>query len=458
MKKSFHNTLILLAVFVGLLGWYFLYEKKLKPQQTEKEEQAKVLLTTPRESVQELVVLQRQGDEKSTQYRTLQFKKVGNDWNIVQPVEDLGEPGAVAAMVTTATTAKQDRVVDEKPVALEPYGLANPKIKILVKKDSQSPSEELWVGSDTPVGSSVYAKVAGKDTVYRAALTLRTTFDKEVSDYRNKKVMPFSRADVQEAEIRTPSESFILKLGEADKWILSREGLPAADLEVNKTLNAVLDMQATGFATDKAGNDLSKWGLSSGAVSLAFKKKDGQQLLTLGKVKDKYYAKRGDKAVVYEIAKDVFDKASRPAKEYRDLKLVTFNRFDVRRIKVEHGPQSYELVKDATQWAIPSDPAAKIDGNKVEDYLSRLQDIKIQGFLGATDKPKSPEITVRLFDKKDGKETEVVTLKVAKPADGRATAERNGLDRGFTLGETEFKKVNAFKQEFLAASENKEKK
>ncbi len=458
MKKSFHSTLVLLAVFAGLVTWYLVYEKKIKPAQTEKEENAKVLLSMDRESVQELTVLQRQGDEKSDKYRTLRFKKAGTDWNIVEPLQDAAELGAVSGLVSTLVSVKQDRVVDEKPASLEPFGLTHPKLKMTARKDSTSPPVELWVGNDTPTGSSVYAKVVGSDVVYRAPQTLRTSFDKDVAEYRNKKILSLNRTDVRELEVRTGDGSFVLQRPDgSEKWLLAREGLPANDTEVNKTLNTVLDMRATAFAHDKA-TDLAKWGLAPAAVTLTFKKANGQTLVSFGKVKDKCYAKRGDTGVVYEIPKDVFEKASRPAKDYRDLKIANFNRFDVKRFKIEHGPESFELVKDTAEWKLASDPKVRIDTTKVDDYLSRLQDVKVAGYVAADRKPKAPDLVIHLFEKKGDKESETVTLKIAKPAGKQSVGSREGLESAFTLDETEFKKLNAFKQEFLANEKQVENK
>lgn len=459
MKKSFHSTLILLAVFAGLVTWYLVYEKKIKPAQTEKEENAKVLLSMDRDAVQELTIQQRQGDEKSDKYRTLRFKKAGADWNIVEPLQDAAELGAASGLVSTLVSVKQDRVVDEKPASLEPFGLAHPKLKISARKDSSSPPVEIWVGNDTPTGSSVYAKVVGSDAVYRAPQTLRTSFDKDVTEYRNKKILSLSRTDVKEMEVRLGGQSFVLqRVDGSEKWTLARERLPANDTEVNKTLNTVLDMRATAFAHDKA-TDLAKWGLAPAAVTLTFKKADGQALVSFGKVKDKFFAKRGDTSVVYEIPKDVYEKVSRPATDYRDMKVANFNRFDVKRVKVEHGPDSYELVKETAEWKLASDPNARIDTSKVDDYLSRLQDAKVAGYTGADRKPKNPDLVIHLFEKKGDKESETVTLKIAKPAGKQpAVGSREGLDSAFTLDEPEFKKLNAFKQEFLANEKQVENK
>jgi hypothetical protein len=448
MKKSVNTTTLLLILLIGLAAWYQFYEKSYRPSSRDKEEQSKLLLSIANSSVQELSV-QQQKDGKYTQFR---FKRAGSDWNIVEPIEDLAEAGAVSGMVTTLTAAKQERVVEENPADLELFGLKTPKLKLTIKKDSTSPAEELWVGNDLSVGSGVYVKVDGKPAVYKASASLRTTFDKPIDDYRNKKILSVSRAEVTEVEVRTSAESFTLKKGEADDWTLTREGIPAATAEVNKLLNAAIEVQATGFAAEKGSNQLARFGLSPASATLLLKKRDGQSLLLLGKVKDKFYAKRGDKEVVYEVAKDLLEKAQRPSKDYRDLKLVQFNRFETSKLTIEHPPESFELRKEGTEWKLASDAAVKIDTAKVDDYLTRLQDARIDSFLTPKDKPSKPAFVLRLHEKKSSGEIESVVLKFAKPNGLTAVGDRKGLDKSISIKETEFKKINAFKQEFLASA------
>ncbi len=459
MKKSLNSTVILLVVLLGLGAWYYFYEKGIKPKQAEQEEQAKTLLTLNRDDIQEIAVEQRQGDEKSTKYRSLKFKKTGTDWNMTAPVEDSAEMGALNGLITALSTTKQDRVVEEKPADLKPFGLDNPKLKIIARKDSSSAPQEIWVGNDTPVGAFVYIKIAGRDPVYRTNQTLRTSFEKEPGEYRNKKVMAITRADVSELEIQNPKGGVVLKKN-GDKWLLAREGLPASENEVSKTLNALVDLRATGFAAEKPdAATLAKYGLDNPAIRATFKVKDAQALLLLGQAKDKYYAKRGDKGVIFEIPKEAFDKAARASQDYRDMKLAQFNRFNVNRIKVEHGPQSYELVKEAEKWTIGSDPTAKADTQKIEDYLSRLQDVKVKEYLKSSDKPPAPDLIVHVFEKSGSNpESETLTLKVGKPNGSKATGQRNGLERPFVLDLPDYKKINAFKQEFIASDKPAEAK
>lgn len=452
--KSFKSTLALLGVLALLIAWYAVYENKLRPQQKEQEENSKLFISTPREAIQEITVLQRQGEPKDAKYRNVTLKKTGTDWNLTSPLEDLADSEAVDGILSTLTTSKQDRVVDEKPADLEPFGLKTPKLKILVKKDSASPPQELWIGDDTTVGAGVYAKLASEPQVYRGAEALRSGFEKDPSHFRNKKILTLSRPDISEMEVRTGGENFVLKRTEGEHWTLAREGLPASVSEVNKLIAALVDLKATGFATEKT-DALGKFGLAPAGVTISVKQKDATHLLMLGKVGDKYYAKRADRPVVFEVAKDAYDKAARPAKDFRDLKLSGFNRFNIRRVVFERGKDKVEFTKPENDWKLSADVSAAVDNSKVEDYLSRLQDIKVTGFSAAGTKLTTTDLTVRLFEKRADKETEALTLNLQKPAGKQALGMRSGLDRAFTLSEEDFKKVNAFKQEFLQAEKPK---
>ncbi len=449
MKKSFNSTFALLGLLAVLLGWYLIYERSYRPAAEKKEESSKILISTPREAIQELILEKRQGDENSTKYSTVHLKKTGSDWTLIAPVEDAADTSVVNGMINAAAFAKHERVVDEKPATLKPYGLENPFLKIHIKKDGSSPAELVLVGNNVPVGSGVYVKIAGKETVYRGAIAIRTSFDKEASEYRNKKVLPFTRNDVDEVEIKSSKHSFILRRSEKNGWMLSREGVPASESEVNKLVNGLTDLQAVGFASENGTATLGKFGLSPAEWTFTFTHKTGKTLLLVGHQGEKYYVKRGDKPVVYEVAKTSLDSAKRDAKSYHDRKLAHFNRFDVKRFRIEHGPESFELFKEGSEWKSVSDPKAQIETAKVEDYLSRLQDTKLGEYRkGATQLPKT-DLAIHIFEKKGNEpEAETVTLAFSKSGE-KVTGVRKGLDMPFSIDVAEFRKANAFRQEFL---------
>lgn len=483
MRKSFTTTLVLTGVCLLLLVWYLAYEKKIRPQAKETEEKAKQLVTLTQDQIQELEIErvtnappegQAAPEGWKPEYQKVTLRKTGGDWHIGTPLQDAADNATIASMVSALTTTKQDRVIDEHPKDLAQFGLKEPLIRARAKKDASSPAQGVDIGSNTPVGYNSYVKTTGGDAVYRAPRSLRSAFDKPLKDLRNKSILAgVARGDVVEVEIQAGKENVILKKEEnRDEWTLARDGIPADVGEWNKTFNAVLDVRATEFPD--AGSPLKEFGLASPAARVYFLKKDKVKVgLALGRSKDKSgkehtYAKRDDKDTIYEVDKDVLDKATRPAAAYRSLQLAKFNRFDVQRIRVEHGADSFELVKDGTKWTVPADPKLNVDGAKVDTLLTRLQDTKIDKYLGE----KAPKlgaadraVVVRLYEKKatpppaDSKnpaaakpeDQEKVALTFGKPRNKSVVVERSDLAVPVTIKETDFRQLSIQKQDFAQA-------
>jgi Domain of unknown function (DUF4340) len=465
MKKSYLTNLVLALVFAGLIGWYLIYEKKVKVQNTESEEKAKQLVSLGKDEIQE-ITLQREKNvlTKSTgstkgmpagEYDTFHLKKSGETWNLLEPVQDEADKTLVTSMLTTLTTTKYERIVDEKATDLELYGLKVPLLKISVKKDDKTPAQEVLLGRDTPVGGSVYASIASSSKVYKMPGSFKGALDKTLKDLRNKSLFAFSRFDLAEVEVTNAKETFLLKKDtDKDTWTLARENFPADTNEVTRTLSSIVDLKANDFP-DLKDKKLSAFGLEPPMAKAVLTKKNDktQATLLLGKVKDKYYAKRAESPTVYEVGKDVWERAEVPGATYRNKDLAIFNRFDVKRAKLEKESEKLELFKDTKGWTFPTEPKLEVDGSKVDHLLTRVQDTKISKYL--TTLPEKlghkPELTVHLFEKKekDPAETEKVVLKFFKPKDKTVAVERKGLDVGFLISEDDFKKMNLTKQDFI---------
>ncbi len=467
MKKNFSSTLIFALVFVGLIAWYQLYEKKYRGEKKETEEKAKQLVQIKSDEIQELIVEKMKNppaDDASPaaanapapEYEVIYLKKTGDSWSLVKPLQDTADKTAVTSMLNTFATTKQDRVVEENPKSLETFGLAHPLLKLTAKKDSSDKGVTVFIGRNTPVEYNAYARVDGQTPVYRVPRTLRSAFDKPLKDYRNKEILGLSRADVLEAEIQTPSENYILKRPTPDKeeWTLARDLIPADTTEWNKTLNALVELKATDFASESATN-LAQYGLAKPARKISIAQKEGgkKTVLSLGKVGDKVFAKRDDKPIIYEVDKSTIDKVSLTSEKYRSVRLATFNRFDVKRIKFERGSQSFDLLKETAGWTTPATPNEKIDDSKVDKLLSALQDTKIEKYLTSQKAgAKNAELVIRLFEQGD---KEKLTLKFSNFDSKHKRAERTGLDIPFLLKSDEFKKLDLQPKDFAKVEEVK---
>lgn len=471
MKKSVNGTLILFGVFAVLLGWYLIFEQKVRPERDKKQEDAKHLVQLERESIQELEIdrlkAPRPADKVAAdapKYETYRLKKTGADWNLVTPVDDEADAATMGTLIAAFTSTQSERTVDENPKDLKPFGLNEPVLKIRARKDSSSPWTEVRVGGDTAVGFNSYVQMGDKPAVLTASRNLKTTFDKDPSALRNKALFKISRGDINSLEIQTPRETFVIAKAEGENnWILARQGLPADAGEVNKTLNAIIDAKAKDFPDD-TGKQSEKYGLSkpvaTAIVTVGRDKKKVTLLLgrvAIPKLGDRYYVKDSEKKAIAEVEKDLPERLLKPAADYRNLQLAKFNRFTVTKIRVEHKKEPIELVKKGNDWQVPGDTAFTVDGAMVDTFLTSLQDSKATDFIpmkSALADLKTPELIVRLFEKEGDKEVEKHTLTFGRRFN-KIVATRTGLELAMQVKVDDYMKLNMAKSDFAKKAEKK---
>lgn len=468
MKKSFSTTFILFLVLGGLIAWYTLYEKKYKGKLTEKEENAKKLITLKSDEIQEVTIVRMKNPptEASTStapadYETIKLTKSGTDWQVVEPTKDAADSTNITSTLSVLTSSKEERIVDENPKDLAAYGLKEPVAKVTLKRDGTT--EELWIGGNTPVGFSSYAKLANKPQIYKISRSVRTNFEKDANQYRNKSLIAYKREDVGEIEIQLAKENIVLKKGTGDAWVLARDGIPVDVNELGKTLNGLTDLKAVAIVSDSPSN-LSEYGLTQPHLRATLQKaKEGTRFQVVigkgaGKNKDKYFARREDRLTVYEIAKTSVDPLERPSTAYRNLKIATLNRFNAKLIKFEKGDASFELSKNDIGWQFNGDTATKIDGSQVDALLTRLQDTKLVRYLTQKSHPslKEPKLTLHVSETKDKQEVETVLLTFGVPTNKEVIVKSKDLDLLFAIKEEDFVKLNSPKTSFVQADKKPE--
>src|SRR5262249_46470891 len=159
--------------------------KKIRPKNEQAEEKTKQLVTLKQDDVQEITYERTSTSasadnpaEKASPAVTVKLKRTGSDWNVIEPVQDSADSSSISNMLTSLTTAKYERIVDDKPKDLDGYGLKTPLIKISLKKNEASPAEVVMIGRDTPVGASVYMRTGANETVYKVPSSVKSSADK----------------------------------------------------------------------------------------------------------------------------------------------------------------------------------------------------------------------------------------------------------------------------------------
>jgi hypothetical protein len=467
MKKNFTSTLIMLGLLVGLSAWYVFYEQQYRPKQKEVGDADKKLISLASDQITEIKVEKlknppAEGASTPTppaEYEVVEIKKTGKDWLIVTPVQTKGDSVIINSLVSAACDAKQERIVEDNAKDLTAYGLQNPLLKISFKKEANSPTQELWLGNNTPVAYSLYAKNSGSNKIFKTSRSLKSSLDKDLFALRDKNVLSLNRSDIAEVEIENPKENLVLTKDSSstkDNWILSRENMPADSLEWNKTLMSLVDLKATKIASEKSAQ-LADFGLNRPLAKVVFTLTDKKrQTLLVGKSKGSLFAQREGLETIFEIDKTIEEKLNVPSLQYRDKHLAKFDRYSISKIKLETSKESWEVKKsEGDKWNFSDDQKSVLDNSQIDSLLTKLQDIQINKFSA---RPSNADISnsllkISLFEKNNNLDKEVVQVNLSKKVGNQIQGTRTGLPATFEISTDDFDKLNISKQSLLKRDE-----
>lgn len=442
MKVKLSSTTFLVVCFSLLVAWYALYEKQIKVKQTTEEQNLKRLTSFSKDDIQDLEIA-------TSADAVFKLKRSGSEWLLVSPVEDTADSGVINSLLTTLTTSEQERVIEENPTDLAVFGLEKPGLVLKLSKDAQT-TQEIFVGNQTQVGSSVYAKTSSGKQVFKVNRSLLSSFQKNLFELRNKNLVSIKRSDLTELDILNPSGQIIVNRTSDDKWVLGREGgSPVDSIEWGKILNTVVDLKAIGVASEKP--EIHTFNLDKPVVkvSLYSGADKPSTAIFLSKANGKFYAKRDDKPFIYEINKEALEDLSKNASHLKDLHLVSFNRFAVSKISLSRGALALQLKKEGPVWGfIDAKADRKLDPGKVEKFLTQLQDSKATAF-SSDKKNKTPSVVIEVFEKQNEKEVSVAKLEFYEQKDGSVFG-RSNYQKGFwTVTRDGFKQLNLTQEDFL---------
>src|SRR5689334_23163277 len=146
--------LILLIIAIPL-GWYAYYDSK-KGAVDDSSKRDKVF-TVDADKIDEVEIKSESGDRTTV-------RKKGTEWEIVQPISSPTDQAALSGITSNLSSVEIQRVIDDNPPDLKEYGLAAPRVEVGFKANGQQ--RRLQLGSKTPSGTDVYAKLPDSKRVF----------------------------------------------------------------------------------------------------------------------------------------------------------------------------------------------------------------------------------------------------------------------------------------------------
>jgi len=378
--RSFIGLLVVLIALGAYL--YFVESKRTPGDDAEKKEK---VFAVESEKIDEVTIRSESGE-------TTTLRKTDTEWQIVAPAAAPPDGAEISGITTNLSTLEQQRVIEENPGDLKEFGLAQPRVEVAFKSAGQE--HRLLIGSKTPTGSDLYAKMAAQPRVFLIAAHLESTFDRSTFDLRDKTALKFDRDGADTLEIATAERT--LKFARTGgSWQIALPPASRPDVAAIEGLVARLNgLQMKTLAAGEAA-DLKQYGLDKPAATIRIG--SGSSLATLLVGSDakegNVFAKDASRPAVFTIEASLLEELKKDAAEYRQKDLFDARTFNTTRIEVARGGDTlvFEKAKgkdkdgkDEEKWRQTAPSVREVDGTKVDGLLSSLTGARADSFVAAT--------------------------------------------------------------------------
>jgi hypothetical protein len=401
-KKTLLWTLLLLA----LAAFYYFYEIEGEKKRQEATRQQELLFHFAADAVTTLTV--KRADETITA-----VKRAGH-WQLTAPLSTPGDGQKYHELIRTLAELRYQRLIEEHPETLAPFGLTTPSVEIHVHVSGQTPPLALRLGDKAPTGNGYYVQVAGHPAVYVISATARDVLDVSLYDLRDKTVVTFDPGEVQEVHVAFDTLPPVVLQQQNDAWQLTTPVIARADEpQVRTLLQQLRNVKIQAFVADDPA-ELAQYGLHMPTLRLTVVVGQDRVVhtLLLGKLdtdRQGVYAKRADTTNVFLLPQSFWNSLPKTPAALRDKTILPFDRERITRLELLSADNRTIITRAGPrQYKLEQPVSAEGDSEAISRLLGELQELKAKDFTAETSDDlatyglASPRFQVTLWEEASG--------------------------------------------------------
>jgi len=391
-------AVVLLAAVGGGVYWTNKHKADEAKKPPASATDSPKVITIPEDQFKEIKVSKKDAEPTIV-------SKTGDKWSLTMPKALPADQEAVASMVTSLATLTADRVVEEKPADLAPFGLGTPKEQIVIsRKDGKTTTLEL--GDDSPVGSGVFAKLAGDPRVFVLPSYAKTSFDKTSKDLRDKRLLTFNSDKLTSLRLAAKGQNLEFGKNAQNDWTIVKPRPMRADgSQVEDILRKLKDAKMdTSVSDEDAKKAQAAFAFAPKIADVGVTDNSGSQALEVHKDKDKnYYVKSSVVEGIYKVAADLGDALDKSPDDFRSKKLYDFGFAEPTKVQL----QAATYQKTGEKWMSGS---TEMDAISIQGLIDKLRELAASKFVDVGAGTPVFEAAVTSNDSKNNPRTEKVTI------------------------------------------------
>ncbi|MCI0413132.1 DUF4340 domain-containing protein [bacterium] len=386
-----YKTTIIIAVLLLLLGGYaYWFEYKGGQKKEEQKEKEKTLFEVKKEDVTQIQI-------EGIEPKPVILAPSGKDaWTLAQPLQARADQGTVDRIIAAFEKLKYKEIIEEQPKDLSSYELDKPKmtIKLNLKGNVQ---RAVSIGAKNPIDNVYYIKVNNDPRVYLAEGTVGDLSSTTLLDLRDKKLTDFLPEKVESVSTKTEQQDLQFKKENGVWKIVKPVQSPASDSEVTSLLSSLESLRATRFV-DEPSSNLAEYGLDKPFASVELALEKGlRQKLDFGKAAEETYCRiEGNTSIaaVGDTLNATFDKK---LEDWREKKVLAFNRFDVEEFRVKTGGKEYSFKKgESDKWNQLNPTKQEVAYDQIQGVLEKIESAEISKYGDQTGLTAAPSAEIFL--------------------------------------------------------------
>ncbi len=456
---KFRKTLIFAVIFLALGAYVYFVEL----ERARKEAQKELLVRFDKDQVEEVLLTYPD--------RKIRLKKnTAGQWTITEPLKTEADETTVENLVNAIARCEVEKVLQDPPENLAPYGLDEPSVTIQVKLKDDQEVPPIFVGKTTPVGFRTYVRKGEEKKIFLTSSSFYYGMNKELKDLRNKKIIDFKDEEVRKVELLARDRTIVLVKDE-DRWKIERPAEYQADSsEVQSLLSSLRSIRAQDFIDE--AEDLKAYGLTPPTlkVTVYLGKDEAKKTILLGGETSetnggkRRYLKREEKDTVYLVGDWILHDLNKSVNDLRDKTLLAFDQKKASKIEVQRQDGgSFTLVREKDgRWILAGQKEEELKKTTLEHFVEDLQELR--GYEIVADNPKdlspygldAPEIQLTVYGENGEKLGTVLAARHGEGEEKQSYAMLEGGSTVFALRDWIFNRMDKRAQDFLKKPEKKE--
>jgi Domain of unknown function (DUF4340) len=227
--------------------------------------------------------------EVVTKKQDIEFGRNKQEWQIVKPKPSRADNFQVEEIVRRLRDAKMDATSSDADAKKAAAAFASGTQVATAKVTDAASTQELHVRK---VKNDYYAKSSAVSGIYKVGNDLGQSFDKNVDDFRNKKLFDFGFDEPTKVEIHDGAKAYFLTKGGQDWWSADSKKLEASSAQ--SLIDKIRELSASKFVDS---------GFTTPIIELTVTSHEGKRVekVLISKSGDNYIAKRENEPALYQL-------------------------------------------------------------------------------------------------------------------------------------------------------------